>query len=41
MAVLNKTKIQIIDGFDKNLYFIEGTQNVGLIHKNKKNNNYD
>jgi len=37
MAVLNKTKIQIIDGFDKNLYFIEGTQNVGLIHKNKKN----
>ncbi len=37
MAVLNKTKIQVVDGFDKNLYFVEGTQDVGLIHTNKAN----
>lgn len=35
MAVLNKTKIQVIGGFDENLYFVEGTQDVGLIHCNK------
>ena len=35
MAVLNKTKIQVIGGFDENLYFVDGTQNVGLINLNK------
>lgn len=36
MAVLNDTKIQVIDGFDADLNYVEGTQDVGLIHKNKK-----
>lgn len=36
MAILNKTKIQVIGGFNENLYFIEGTQGVGLIHTNQR-----
>ena len=36
MAVLNKTKIQVIKGFDANLYYVEDTQDVGLIHTNKE-----
>lgn len=36
MAVLNRTKIQVVGGFDKNLFFVEGTQHVGLIKVNKK-----
>jgi len=36
MAVLNKTKIQVVGGFDENLYFVDGTQDVGLMHTNKK-----
>lgn len=35
MAVLNNTKIKVIGGFDENLYFVDGTQDVGLIHTNK------
>lgn len=35
MAILNRTKIQVIGGFDENLYFIDGTQDVGLMHMNK------
>ena len=35
MAVLNKTKIQVVKGFDANLHYVEGTQDVGLIHLNK------
>lgn len=38
MAILNKTKIQVVGGFNEDLYFVEDTQNVGLIHKNKKGN---
>lgn len=36
MAVLNRTKIQVIGGFDEDLYFVDGTQDVGLIHTNQK-----
>ena len=35
MAVLNETKIQVVKGFDANLHYVEGTQDVGLIHLNK------
>ena len=38
MAVLNNTKIQIIDGYNRNLIFRKGTQEQGLINLNKKNN---
>ena len=37
MAVLNKTKIQVIGGFDEDLNFVENTQNVGLINVNTQN----
>jgi hypothetical protein len=36
MAILNRTKIQVVGGFNENLYFVDGTQDVGLIHTNKK-----
>ena len=39
MAILNKRKIKIVDGHNINLHFIPNTQDCGLIHKNKKNNN--
>ena len=39
MAILNKTKIQVIGGFDEDLYFVDGTQDVGLMHTNKKGQN--
>lgn len=38
MAVLNNTKIQIVDGYNRNLIFRKGTQEQGLINLNKKNN---
>ncbi len=36
MAVLNRTKIQVVGGFDENLYFVDGTQDIGLMHTNKR-----
>ena len=36
MAVLNKTKIQLVDGHNVNMYEVEGTQEFGLININKK-----
>lgn len=39
MLMLNNKKIQIIKGFDANVYCIEGTQNDGLCKKNNNNNN--
>lgn len=36
MAVLNDTKIQVVDGFDADLDYVEGTQDVGLIHQNRE-----
>ena len=35
MAILNKTKIQAVGGFDESLHFVEGTQEVGLMYVNK------
>ena len=36
MAVLNRTKIQVVGGYEKNLFFVDGTQNVGLIKINTR-----
>lgn len=36
MAILNQTKIQVVGGFNENLYFVDGTQDVGLINTNKE-----
>lgn len=35
MAVLNNTKIQLVDGYDVSIYLVEGSQNVGLKFINK------
>ena len=35
MAVLNKTKIQVVKGFEANLYFVQEAQDTGLIHLNQ------
>lgn len=37
MAVLNKTKIKVVGGFNEDLLFVDGTQSVGLINTNKSN----
>ena len=38
MAVLNKTKIQVIDGFNSNAHLVANTQEYALKNINKKNN---
>ena len=38
MAILNRTKIQVVDGFDASAYLVEGTQNSALKNINQKNN---
>jgi hypothetical protein len=38
MALRNKTKIQLVDGHNTNIYTVEGTQKFGLININKENN---
>ena len=37
MLILNHKKIQIVKGFDANVYCIEGTQKFGLCKKNNNN----
>ncbi len=34
MAILNRTKIQVVGGFDEDLNFVENTQDIGLINVN-------
>ena len=36
MSVLNKTKIVVVQGFDRSLYFVDEVQQDGLCHKNRE-----